>query len=178
MSQNKIIVRISNASDLQYVSIIENQIAESTKDLGVKMLRRSPELISEKIILGEAVIACATSGEWVGFSYIQPWDNATFVANCALIVAPPFRQHGIARRIKEKILDLCQRKYPGAKIFGLTASLAVMKVNSGLGFRPVTYSEITQNEQYWKACRSCPNYSILQSRKQKNCLCTAMVYSY
>ena len=178
MSRNKIIVRISNASDLQYVSIIENQITESTKYPGVKMLRRSPELIAEKIILGEAVIACTLSGEWVGFSYIQPWDNATFVANCALVVAHPYRQKGIARRIKEKILDLSKKKYPGAKIFGLTASLAVMKINSSLGFHPVTYSEITQNEQYWTACQSCSNYSILESRKQKNCLCTAMVYNY
>ncbi len=177
MSQNKITVRISIASDLQYVSTIQNQIAESKKNTGVNMLMRTRELIAEKIISGEAVIACTVRGEWVGFSYIQPWDNATFVANCALIVAHSFRHQGIATRIKEKILDLSKTKYPGAKIFGLTASLAVMKVNSDLGFFPVTYSEITQEEQYWTACRSCSNYSILESRNRKNCLCTAMLYT-
>ena len=51
-----------------------------------------------------------------------------------------------------------------------------MKINSSLGYEPVTYSELTQDEEFWKGCRSCVNFSILQSKERKNCLCTAMLY--
>jgi hypothetical protein len=51
-----------------------------------------------------------------------------------------------------------------------------MKINSDLGYEPVTYSELTTDEQFWNGCKSCVNYEILQSKEKKNCLCTAMLY--
>ena len=51
-----------------------------------------------------------------------------------------------AKAIKEKIFKLSREKYPNAKIFGLTTGLAVMKINSELGYEPVTYSELTQDD--------------------------------
>ncbi|MCE3283657.1 MAG: acetyltransferase [Chitinophagaceae bacterium] len=63
-----------------------------------------------------------------------------------------------------------------AKIFGLTTGLAVMKINSDLGYEPVTYSELTQDEAFWAGCRSCVNHDILMSKERKNCLCTAMLF--
>ncbi|HNC39497.1 MAG TPA: GNAT family N-acetyltransferase, partial [Chitinophagaceae bacterium] len=61
-------------------------------------------------------------------------------------------------------------------IFGLTTGLAVMKINSDLGYEPVTYSELTQDEAFWAGCKSCVNYEILMSKDRKNCMCTAMLY--
>lgn len=82
----------------------------------------------------------------------------------------------MAKRIKSVIFDLSRHRYPDAKIFGLTTGLAVMKINSDLGYEPVTYSELTQDEEFWNGCKSCVNYDILMMKERKNCLCTAMLY--
>jgi hypothetical protein len=125
---------------------------------------------------GKAVIALTPEGEWVGFCYIEAWQHGKYVANSGLIVAPAFRKSGVAREIKRKVFDLSRQKYPDSKIFGLTTGLAVMKINSDLGYEPVTYSELTTDEEFWKGCQSCVNYEILMSKERKNCMCTAMLY--
>jgi len=121
------------------------------------------------------VIAISSEGEWAGFCYIETWEGE-YVANSGLIVAPKFRKGGLAKAIKHKIFELSRTKYPDAKIFGLTTGLAVMKINSELGYEPVTYSELTQDEAFWAGCKSCVNYEILMSKERKNCMCTAMLY--
>ena len=76
----------------------------------------------------------------------------------------------------KRLWPLSREKYPDSKIFGLTTGLAVMKINSKLGYEPVTYSELTTDEEFWKGCRSCVNYEILMSKERKNCMCTAMLF--
>ena len=125
---------------------------------------------------GKAVIALHRNGTWAGFCYIETWSHGDFVANSGLIVNPEFRKVGLAKAIKEKIFELSRQKYPKAKIFGLTTGLAVMKINSDLGYEPVTYSELTQDEAFWNGCKSCVNYDILMSKGRKNCMCTAMLF--
>ena len=147
----------------------------SAKARGTGIAKRSPEYISQKIDEGKAVIAVTDDGQWVGFCYIETWEGE-YVANSGLIVAPEFRKSGVAKSIKKKIFDLSRQKYPDAKIFGLTTGLAVMKINSELGYEPVTYSELTQDEKFWAGCKSCVNYDILMSKERMNCLCTAMLY--
>ncbi|HUN02880.1 MAG TPA: GNAT family N-acetyltransferase, partial [Niabella sp.] len=106
----------------------------------------------------------------------ETWTHNEYVANSGLIVAPEYRKSGVARKIKQTIFQLSRTKYPDAKIFGLTTGLAVMKINSELGYEPVTYSELTQDDDFWAGCKSCVNYDILMSKDRKNCLCTAMLY--
>lgn len=125
---------------------------------------------------GKAVIALMPSGQWVGFCYIEEWSHGKFVANSGLIVLPEFRKSGVAKLIKKKVFELSREKYPSAKIFGLTTGLAVMKINSDLGYEPVTYSELTDDEEFWAGCKSCVNYDILMSKARKNCMCTAMLF--
>ena len=149
---------------------------ESAKARGTGIAKRSPDYIREKINEGKAVIALTNDGSWVGFCYIEAWENENYVANSGLIVSPAYRKSGVAREIKRRIFDLSKTKYPNAKIFGLTTGLAVMKINSELGYEPVTYSELTSDEAFWKGCQSCVNYDILMSKGRKNCLCTAMLY--
>jgi hypothetical protein len=122
------------------------------------------------------VIAFAPDGKWAGFCYIETWSHGQYVANSGLIVAPAYRKGGVAKAIKKKIFELSRQKYPDAKLFGLTTGLAVMKINSELGYEPVTYSELTQDEAFWAGCKSCVNYDILMSKERKNCMCTAMLY--
>ncbi|MEZ4892567.1 MAG: GNAT family N-acetyltransferase [Saprospiraceae bacterium] len=112
----------------------------------------------------------------MGFCYIETWSHGEFVANSGLIVDPDFRGLGVATAIKRRIFDLSRNLYPQAKIFGLTTGRAVMKINSELGYEPATYSELTQDPAFWAGCQSCVNFSILQSKDYKNCICTAMLY--
>lgn len=143
---------------------------------GTGIAKRSPEYIEQKIDEGKAVIAVTDDGKWIGFCYIETWSHGQYVANSGLIVLPEYRKSGVAKRIKKRIFDLSREKYPESKIFGLTTGLAVMKINSDLGYEPVTYSELTQDEAFWAGCKSCVNYEILMSKERKNCMCTAMLY--
>lgn len=160
----------------QYAEEICNEMEASARARGTGIAKRSPDYIIQKMMEGKAVIALSASGEWAGFCYIETWSHGGYVANSGLIVAPAFRKHGVAKKIKDAIFHLSREKYPAAKVFGLTTGLAVMKINSDLGYQPVTYSELTQDEEFWKGCRSCVNYEILQSKERKNCLCTAMLF--
>ncbi|MES2619216.1 MAG: GNAT family N-acetyltransferase [Bacteroidota bacterium] len=161
----------------KFAEIICAEIETSAKARGTGIAKRSPDYIREKMREGKAVVALTGSGEWAGFCYIESWGHGKYVANSGLIVAPAYRKSGLAKRIKEKIFELSRSKYPDAKLFGLTTGLAVMKINSDLGYEPVTYSELTNDEEFWKGCQSCVNFEILQSKERKNCLCTAMLYN-
>ena len=151
-------------------------MASSAKARGTGIAKRTPEYVEEKIKEGKSVIAVTTDGEWVGFCYIEVWEHNKFVANSGLIVSPAFRKTGVAKAIKKRVFELSREKYPDAKIFGLTTGLAVMKINSDLGYEPVTYSELTNDDQFWEGCKSCVNYDILMSKERKNCMCTAMLF--
>ncbi|MDO9000341.1 MAG: GNAT family N-acetyltransferase [Bacteroidota bacterium] len=171
------IVQLANNSHLHYANTICNEMEASAKARGTGIAKRSPEYLEQKMLDGKAIIAFSPDKQWAGFCYIETWSHGNYVANSGLIVAPEFRKSGLAKAIKEKIFELSKTKYPDAKIFGLTTGLAVMKINSDLGYEPVTYSELTQDEDFWKGCRSCVNFEILKSKDRKNCLCTAMLYN-
>ena len=144
---------------------------------GTGIAKRAPEYVKKKIKEGKAVIAIdQDNGKFAGFCYIENWDHDRYIANSGLIVHPHYRQLGLARKIKQRIFELSRDKYPNAKIFGITTSMAVMKINSDMGYKPVTFSELTQDEEFWKGCQSCPNYDILTNADRKDCLCTGMLY--
>ena len=174
--EQKIIVRVAHSGDASFANAITDEMASSAKARGTGIAKRSPDYVAAKINEGKSVIAYTEDGTWVGFCYIEAWQHGQFVANSGLIVAPAFRKTGIAKKIKQTIFQLSREKYPNAKIFGLTTGLAVMKINSELGYEPVTYSELTDDEEFWAGCKSCVNYDILMSKERKNCMCTAMLY--
>ena len=157
-----------------YAQPICDLMAESAKARGTGIATREPAYVAEKLRSGKAIIALV-DGELGGFSYIETWSHGEYVANSGLIVNPKFRRLGLARKIKGAIFKLSRKKYPGARIFGITTSLPVMKINSDLGYKPVTFSELTQDDDFWAGCKSCPNYDILMRNERKMCLCTAMM---
>lgn len=159
-----------------YAQQIVDEIAESAKARGTGIARRTPEYIVRKMQEGKAVIALHQDGRWAGFCYIETFSHGDYVANSGLIVNPEFRKSGLAKAIKKRIFELSRLKFPKAKVFGLTTGFAVMKINSDLGYEPVPYSELTQDEEFWKGCQSCVNYDILMSKGRKNCICTAMLW--
>lgn len=167
---------VANKSHIKYADIICKTIKESARIRGTGIAERTIDYIVQKIKTSNAVIALY-KGEFVGFCYIETWDNKEFVVNSGLIVHPKFRQQGLAKKIKKKILQYSKEKYPNAKIFGITTGLAVLKINYELGYHPVTFSELTNDEDFWNGCKTCNNYDVLQRTNKKMCLCTGMLYN-
>ncbi|AJA68263.1 N-acetyltransferase [Myroides odoratimimus] len=177
MNSNQFIVIPANETHVGYAEQICEEMAQSALARGTGIARRKPEYVANKMVEGKAVIALHVDGTWAGFCYIETWSHGDYVANSGLIVNPVFRKEGLAKAIKKCVFELSRKKYPKAKIFGLTTGFAVMKINSDLGYEPVPYSELTQDEMFWKGCESCVNFQILQSKEKKNCLCTAMLWN-
>lgn len=174
--ENQFVVVAANASHYAFAQLICDEMERSAKVRGTGIAKREPSYIRQKMAEGKAVIAFSADGDWAGFCYIESWSNSNYVANSGLIVAPQYRKHGIARLIKQKVFALSRALYPQAKVFGLTTGQAVMRINSELGYRPVVYAELTQDDKFWEGCRSCVNFEILTMKERKNCLCTAMLY--
>ena len=171
-----VIVRTAGKDDLKYAEDICEEIYISSQERRTGIARRTPEYIREKILAGKAVIALAENGDFAGFSYIESWGGKSFVANSGLIVAHKFRGLGIAKRIKEQTFILSRTLFPDAKIFSITTGAAVMKMNYEFGFRPVPFSELTDDPDFWKGCEGCRHFDILKSHNYNMCICTGLLY--
>ncbi len=166
---------VANESHFKYAQAICDTIEESAKVRGTGIAKRTPDYIQKKLQNGNAVIAL--NGEiFAGFCYIEVWGHGKYVANSGLIVHPSFRGQGLAKKIKQRVFELSKEKFPDAKIFGITTGLAVMKINYELGYKPVTFSELTDDPEFWKGCQTCKNFDILTRTEQKLCLCTGMLH--
>lgn len=160
-----------------YAEEIVETIFAAAQLRGTGIAKRTPEYIRTKMEEGKAIIALEEStGRFAGFCYIESWQDKQFVATSGLIVAPDFRHMHLAKRIKSMAVDRAREMFPGAKLFGITTSAAVMKINTDLGYQPVHFSELPQDEVFWKGCSSCPNFDILERTKRSMCLCTAMLH--
>ncbi|QZT38897.1 GNAT family N-acetyltransferase [Halosquirtibacter xylanolyticus] len=168
-------VVVATEAHILYVEVINDTIEKASKERGTGIAKRTYEYVANKISEGKAVIALH-GNEFAGFCYIESWGHNKFVANSGLIVSPEYRGHGLAKRIKKRAFELSRQKFPDAKIFGLTTGLAVMKINSELGYRPVTFSELTDDQAFWGGCKSCVNYDILERTEKTKCLCTGMLF--
>ncbi|GAA4309363.1 GNAT family N-acetyltransferase [Mucilaginibacter gynuensis] len=177
MEDEQIIVRPANPSDHIYAGIISEETERSAIARGSGISKRSIASIIEKMDAGKAVIAVSASGCWAGFSYYEVWDDGKFVSNSGLIVSPEYRNNGVASAIKDLVFKLSREQYPAADIFSITSGLAIMKMNTRLGFEPVTYDQITHDEHFWEGCKSCVNYDVLTGKHKCNCLCTAMLFN-
>ncbi len=172
----KIVVKVADASHTEYAETICNEIYISSLERKTGIAKRTPEYINEKILAGKAVIALTEDGDFAGFSYIETWGGKSFVANSGLIVAHEFRGMGVAKMIKEQTFLLSRRLFPEAKIFSITTGAAVMKMNYEFGFRPVPFTELTDDPEFWKGCEGCRHFDILQDHDYKMCICTGLLY--
>ncbi|MBU2922095.1 GNAT family N-acetyltransferase [Winogradskyella psychrotolerans] len=166
---------IADKSHSIYAELICETIAEAAKVRGTGIAKRQPEYIITKMENGNAVIAL-DGDKFAGFCYIEAWSHGKFVANSGLIVHPDFRNLGLAKQIKKVIFNHSRTKFPDSKVFSITTGLAVMKMNSELGYKPVTFSELTDDQSFWKGCQTCKNFDVLTRTEQKMCLCTGMLY--
>ncbi|MCY1633893.1 MULTISPECIES: GNAT family N-acetyltransferase [Marinifilum] len=173
--EQKISVIVADLRHIDYAAEICDMIERAAKIRGTGIAKRNPLYLVQKIQEGKAIIAF-DDFKVIGFCYVETWEHGKYVANSGLIVDPEYRAVGLAKLIKAEAFKLSRKRYPQAKIFGLTTSLPVMKINSDLGYRPVTFSELTADESFWKGCSSCVNYDILQRTDRKMCLCTGMLF--
>lgn len=171
----KITVRPAGPDDYSYAEQICVEMENAARIRGTGIAKRTPEYIRHKMEEGKAVIALCEQ-KLAGFCYIETWEHGRYVANSGLIVVPAFRKFGLARRIKRRAFNLSRERYPDSKLFGITTSLAVLKINADLGYRPVTFSELTRDHVFWKGCQSCQNFDILTRTEQAHCLCTGMLF--
>lgn len=166
---------VAGEEHVKYVDTINDAIDIASKQRGTGIARRTFEYLSTKMKEGKAIIAL-DGNKFAGFCYIEVWQDKGFVANSGLIVDEEYRGIGLAKAIKQRAFQLSRERYPNAKIIGLTTGLAVMKINHELGYRPVTFSELTVDDQFWNGCKGCVNYDILMRTGRSKCLCTGMLY--
>jgi len=167
---------IATKEHIKYANLISETIDRSAQQRGTGIAKRSPEYIKIKILNGNSVIALEDN-KFAGFCYIEVFSNKNYVVHSGLIVHEKYRKQGLAKKIKTKVFNYSKKKYPEAKIFGITTGLAVMKINYELGYKPVTFSELTNDPEFWKGCQTCANYDVLQRTNKKMCLCTGMLYN-
>lgn len=170
-----VVICVADGGHAAYAGRICELMYISARERGTGIAERSPEYVAKKMRDGKAVIAL-DGGHLAGFAYIETWGHDRFVANSGLIVAHEYRQRGLAKQIKAAIFALSRMLYPEAKIFSITTGLAVMKLNTELGFKPVTFSELTDDPEFWKGCAGCRNYDVLERNDHRMCLCTGLLF--
>lgn len=170
-------IKVTNATEehVKYAAEICQLIYESALQRGTGIAKRSPEYIAKKMTSGKAVVAL-DGDKVIGFSYIESWGHGDYVATSGLIVRPDYRHRHLAARIKQATFALARERFPYAKIFSITTSLPVMKLNTQMGYKPVTFSELTEDDEFWEGCKGCINYDVLQRNKRVRCICTGMLY--
>ena len=169
-------VRIANADDATYTELLCEWYEESARMRKTGIAKRNPVYLERKMRNGNAVIAFDDEDQLAGFSYIETYEEEKFVVNSGLIVRLDLRSSGIGKEIKKSVFQLSRTKFPKSKIFSITTSLAVMRMNTKLGYKPVTFSELTQSDEFWNGCKSCKNYHILMDNDRERCICTGLVY--
>ena len=175
MNKEEITVMVADASHEKYVDTILDTIEKAAKVRGTGIAKRTHEYVATKMKEAKAVIALY-GDEFVGFSYIETWGNKQYVTTSGLIVDPKFRGLGVAKRIKDLTFTLARTRWPHAKIFSLTSGAAVMAMNTQLGYHPVTFADLTDDEAFWRGCEGCINVDVLKRTGRKYCICTGMLY--
>ena len=173
--KDNIEVVVADESHEKYVDTILETISEAAKVRGTGIAKRTHEYLLNKMREAKAVIAL-DGDRFAGFSYIETWQDKKYVTTSGLIVHPDYRGRGLAKRIKDMTFTLARIRWPHAKIFSLTSGAAVMAMNTQLGYKPVTFADLTQDEAFWKGCEGCVNVDILHRTGRRYCICTGMLY--
>ena len=168
-------VMVADESHEIYVDTILDTIEAAAKVRGTGIAKRSSDYVTQKMREGKVIIALY-GDEFAGFSYIESWGNKQYVATSGLIVPDKFRNLGLAKRIKYNAFQLARLRWPKAKLFSLTSGSAVMKMNTELGYFPVTFADLTDDEAFWRGCNGCINHDVLVRTQRRYCICTAMLF--
>ena len=175
IKREDIVVTVADHEHEQYIDTILKTIEEAAKVRGTGIAKRTHEYLATKMREAKAVIALH-GDRFAGFSYIETWGNREYVTTSGLIVHPDYRGLGLAKRIKDMTFTLARIRWPHAKIFSLTSGAAVMAMNTALGYKPVTFADLTDDEAFWRGCEGCINVDVLHRTNRKYCICTGMLF--
>ena len=157
---------VADPSHEKYVDEILETIRIAARKRGTGIAERTHDYLSTKMKESKAVLAL-DGDRFAGFSYIETWGNKQYVTTSGLIVHPDFRGLGVAKKIKDMTFSLARTRWPHAKIFSLTSGAAVMKMNTELGYQPVTFADLTDDEAFWRGCEGCCNVDVLHRTGRK-----------
>ena len=148
--------------------------AATEKSRGLNIKKR--DYIAEKILNGNAIVA-TKDGNLAGFCYLRRREKANYVSISGIVLMPEYRKGGLSKAIVKEAFDLARTKYPQAKIFSLTTSPTIMRINNENGYKPVNYSRLSTSDTFWSACSDCLNYETLKENNHARCLCSAMMFN-
>lgn len=175
MVKDDIKILIADESHIHYIDEILETISAAAKVRGTGIAKRNPKYVENLMRKGKAVIAL-DGDKFAGFSYIETWGGKHYVTTSGMIVPESYRGHGLARRIKHVTFTLARMRWPQAKIFSLTSGAAVMKLNTDMGYTPVTFAQLTDDETFWRGCEGCINHDVLVRTERRYCICTGMLF--
>ena len=176
MDSKQIDVMVADASHEVYVDKILDTIREAAKVRGTGIAERTHEYVATKMKEGKAIIALC-GDDFAGFTYIEIMGKQAICSNLRSDSTSRLPGIGTGKTHQDRLLS-DWHAYVGRKlkIFSLTSGAAVMKMNTELGYVPVTFNELTDDESFWKGCEGCINHDILVAKNRKFCICTAMLY--
>ena len=173
--EDNIRIVVAEAAHEIYVDTILATIEEAAKKRGTGIAKRTHEYVATKMKEAKAILAL-DGDKFAGFSYIETWGNKHYVTTSGLIVHPDYQGRGVAKRIKDYTFTLARIRWPHAKIFSLTSGDAVMKMNTALGYVPVSFNQLTDDEAFWRGCLGCCNHNILEEKERRFCICTGTAW--
>lgn len=170
------LLSVSNENHTPFAREIELLFEQVTNEKSIGINLKKGQYIGEKIIKGDAIIA-TKQGRLAGFCYLRNRNNDDYVSISGIVVVPQFRRLGLAKMMIEEIFQVARKKYPKAKLFSLTTSPEVMRINSIHGYKTVNYSKLSTSNKFWAECSDCLNYNFLQKNNNTRCLCSAMLFN-
>jgi len=169
--EDRIVVRVAGAEDAGFAEAASVLIADAALEFDVA--KRSPRLLREKIVGGQAVLALEDD-ELVGFAFWSTWQNGRFVSHSGLVVRPDRRGRALGRRLKWELTAASRRRHPDAALMSLTSSRAVRAMNRALGFVQVPLDHLTLDPAFWRGCEACRNHAELGAHPD-HCRCVGMI---
>jgi N-acetylglutamate synthase-like GNAT family acetyltransferase len=173
---NEFLISITDERHIHFAREIELLFEQATSEKSIGLTLKSGKYIGKKIIQGEAVIA-TKQGRLAGICYLRHRDDDNFISISGVVVVPQFRKMGLAKMMINEIFEMARNKYPKAKIFSLTTSPEVMRINSLSGYKPINYSKLSSSDKFWNECSDCPNFHFLKKNNNTRCLCSAMLFN-
>ncbi len=129
------------------------------------MCSQNKEDLAKQILNGNSILAFWDS-KWIGYCYLQVWENYSEI--CGSVVVPSFRKRGFGTKLKKACLELALAKYPEKDVITLSHD-ASLRVSLKLGFKIQDKRKF--HPELWEMCPQCTSFG-----KFPDCQCVGLIY--